>query len=417
MTRYAIYYAPRTNSPWWRAGCNWLGRDPERGITCTSNDSIGAPTPWHQLTQEARRYGFHATLKAPFELACGFEETHLLTMARSFALHQRPLAVIGPTVRPLGHFLALQPAKAQADIAALAMRCVSYFDLLRAPLTPAELTRRRRAGLSLRQEALLQRWGYPYTEEEFRFHLTLSDRLDGADAQTVHGLRKAAESCFANAIECALVIDGIAVFREAEPGADFTLLARLPFSDALEAQFPRPGRLYYLVGPSGSGKDTLLRWVQQHLPQHNQIVFARRCITRMQTGDELHEPLSTEAFWQASAKGAFAIQWQANGSCYGVRRSIEAELCAGRDVIVNGSRAYVPRLRQSYPEARVIWVETEIHQIQRRIEQRRREGGAALLHRMQRVSQFLPENAGDVIRLDNNGTIETAGAKLMALLS
>lgn len=418
MIRYAIYFAPQRASLWWQQGCRWLGRDPESGV-CTDPPPIAGVTATLQssLTRAARRYGFHATLKAPFHLASGFDETHLLQMAQAFAYCQPVIELRQPEVRMLGAFLALQPAVAQPEINALAMRCVSYFDLLRAPLSPEELARRRHSGLSPRQEALLLRWGYPYTEEAFRFHMTLSDALTDVDVTTTSALLTAAEASFAEAAAAPLMIDGMALFREAAPGHDFELIERIRFSsNVLEPSLPSPGTLFFMVGPSGSGKDTLLRWLAAQLPAASNIVFARRIITRPADDNEASEYLDETTFWQAAAAGEFAMQWQANGLCYAIRRGIDADLQAGRDVIVNGSRQYIAQLRQAYPSAQVIWIEAGIEQIRRRIVDRRRESGPALLRRLERVTQFSVVG-DDVVRIDNNGTIEHAGAQLLAVFS
>lgn len=108
--------------------------------------------------------------------------------------------------------------------------------------------------------------------------------------------------------------------------------------------------------------------------------------------------------------------WQANDLCYGVRRSIEADLKAGRDVIVNGSRAYVAQLQQAYPDAVVIWIEASENLLRERLEARQREEGPALLKRLKRAKEFAPVNNGQLIRLDNSGPLEVAGQKLLAIL-
>ena len=219
--RYAVYFAPASDSPWWQAGCRWLGRDPEQRIS-----GLDATTP---LRESARRYGFHATLKAPFRLADGCDETRLLDCASVFASHQTALVVPLPAVRLLGNFLALQADGPVPQISALAQDCVRHFEALRAATTTAELARRGRAPLTARQQMLLQRWGYPYTEEEFRFHMTLSDNLTNVEPAVVQAMTEDARAAFAQAMAVSLVIDGIAIFREEASGAPLELVARFGF--------------------------------------------------------------------------------------------------------------------------------------------------------------------------------------------
>ena len=422
--RYGLYFAPEPGSPWAEAGNCWIGRDAERGMAVGQETVPGIPPVLlSQLTSGARRYGFHATLKAPFHLAQGFSEANLEAMAAAFCQAQRRIVVPAPGIRPLDHFLALRPGGAEDEIGALAMRCVSFFDLLRAAPAENELATRRRRSLSPRQEALLQRWGYPYTEEEYRFHLTLSDDLREIDEDAAYALRRAAEEHFAPvAAQAPFVVDRLCIFRETGPGAPFAVWRSFPFGDRLpQASLPAPGRLFFFVGPSGAGKDSLLRWVQQRLP-HGGMVFARRTVTKPvaagqgSDGGSAHESVDAAAFWNLAASGQFAMQWQVDGVCYGVRRGIEADLRAGFDVVVNGSREYVPQLEQLYPQAQVVWIEAEAHLLEERLTARGRESGAALLRRISRATQFSPPESKRVIRIDNSGELETAGQRVLELL-
>lgn len=420
MTRYALYFSPSPESPLGRAGCRWLGRDPFSETNQIPPSIAGVPpSTFDKLVAQARRYGFHATLKAPFRLMDGFSESNLLTMARAFAAVQRPIVLQDLQVRQIADFLALRPAGSHPEIGALAMRCVSYFDNLRAAPTVAELAKRRCAGLDRRQKSLLQRWGYPYTEEEFRFHMTLTDSLGDVDEDTAYALRKAAEDGFAEALQAgAAVIDALTIFREEEPGAPFSAWQRFPFGACgQEAALPAPGRMFFLVGSSGAGKDSLIQWVERYAPPDAGIVFARRTITRAAHASEPHEPVDADGFWQLAAAGHFSMLWQANDLCYGIRRGIEAELKAGHDVVVNGSREYLPQLRRLFPDAQVIWIEADIAQIRQRIKERQRESEAALLRRLDRVTQFCPPDDQEVLRLDNTGPIDVAGQRLLEILT
>lgn len=454
--RYGLYFTPSAESLWWQAGCAWLGRnsDADTDSEADANPAVpaqpimtssmpGAVLPQlSTLLASPRRYGFHATLKAPFRLAQGFTQAQLLSMVAAFVRTEHAIALPGLQVRLLDRYLALCLPGPTTEVDALAMRCVAHFDALRAAPEPAELVRRRQVRLSARQELLLARWGYPFTEELYRFHLTLADNLDQADAATCAALSDAATAHFMPAVNAeVLMLDALTVCIEPAPGAPFFILQRFPFANAgtnvprsslsgptsrsapkpasaslLASATPQAGRLFYIVGPSGVGKDTLLEWLQQHLGDNTRTVFARRAITRAPHPSEVHEPIDTETFWEQVCHGEFSMFWRANGACYGVRREIEADMRAGRDVIVNGSRAYAPCVRQAFPGAHIVWITADPQTISQRLVARRRETGAALRERVIRATQYVPPLDEKVIAIDNSGALEVAGAQLLGLL-
>ncbi len=227
MTRYALYFAPGSESPWWQAGCEWLGRDPETAevLAQTTIDGMAVDVQ-QQLTRDARRYGFHATLKAPFRLQDGKTLAELKQQLAEFSEQQSSFYLPPLSVQWIGNFLALQPTGDSSALNELAFNCVKYFDHFRAPMTQAELARRQQHGLNERQLELLQRWGYPYTAGEFRFHMTLTDRLEADDHASL--LQAAAMRHFQ--LECELHVDGIALFAESQSGADFQLIERFSFT-------------------------------------------------------------------------------------------------------------------------------------------------------------------------------------------
>jgi putative phosphonate metabolism protein len=234
--RYGIYFAPSPDSPWWKAGCAWLGRDANTGDACAQPAIEGLPPEsLASLTAAPRRYGLHATLKAPFHLAAGYGEDDLRVLAHRVAAAERPLTLAGMAVQRLRGFLALRlpdtAVAASAAVSALASRCVVAFDPLRAPPGAQEMARRRRMQLSQRQEALLQRWGYPYTEEEFCLHMTLTDRLDALPPAQAASIVDAAERAFADAArEAVMRIDALTIFRQPDVDAPFAVWQRFPFS-------------------------------------------------------------------------------------------------------------------------------------------------------------------------------------------
>lgn len=228
--RYAIFFAPDAGSAFWRFGASWLGRDVETGQTLDRpalNDAWSA-LELDALTASPRLYGFHGTLKPPFRLAPDCSIDALLDAVEAFAHTQAPFACPDIEVAALGHFIAFRPRTPFPALNALAAECVRTFDPFRAALNPSELAKRRKAGLTDRQEQRLQRWGYPYVFDEFRFHMTLTGAIEDAAMRNrlTAQLRAAAEAAGATG---AMQVNEIAVYEQPEAGAPFRLLRRVPF--------------------------------------------------------------------------------------------------------------------------------------------------------------------------------------------
>ena len=220
MKRYAVYHTPRTG-PLADAAAQWLGRDAASGA---AHDQPHPVLP--ALTTSPRRYGFHATLKAPFRLAKGETEDGLLHALHDLAAGLRPVSLDGLEVVSFGGFLALLPRGDPRALNTLAAKVVTGLDRFRAPLTEAERARRNPDALGHHQRALLDRWGYPYVLDAFRFHMTLSDRLTDAQAQVLLPLARAH---FAGVLPQPYRLDTLAIFGEEEGGV-FHLLHRVSLS-------------------------------------------------------------------------------------------------------------------------------------------------------------------------------------------
>lgn len=226
--RFALYFAPEADSDLHRFGSRWLGRDAITGEALAQPAVPGiAPDRLAELTADARRYGFHGTLKAPFELADGVDPDQLLAEARVFAAKQRhfPLRL---SLQSLGGFFALMPAEPTPAIADLAEAAVTELDNLRAPLSAGDLARRRKAGLTAHQEDLLEAWGYPYVMDQFHFHMTLSARL--AEGPERDALYAALAPLAAATTEHPVEIASVCLFRQAGRDAPFLLVERLAFA-------------------------------------------------------------------------------------------------------------------------------------------------------------------------------------------
>ncbi len=227
--RYAVYFAPNPGTLAWLAGSHWLGRCAALLQPMQPLDIHGvAREELERLTAAPRRYGWHATLKAPFALAPGVDWLTLHHAVQTLASSLQPFGMPPMHVERIDNFLALVPMAlhpANAQIQAAAAACVTHLQPLAAPLTQADLARRRVAGLTPRQDALLQQWGYPFVMEEFRFHMSLTGSLAGADDETVELVQDAADQFFADLPP--LRFNSLALFAEPAPGADFVLLDHL----------------------------------------------------------------------------------------------------------------------------------------------------------------------------------------------
>lgn len=214
--RYAIYYTSEPDSALTEFGASLLGYDAHTGEDLRFPD--GVPPDWAELTQDPRRYGFHATLKAPFSLASGCMEAELLAACAKFSAKPRLLPVIQPVVGSIGGFIAVIPTWTSVELIQFAAECVREFDSFRAPLTEADRARRNPARLTPAQEDNLDRWGYPYVMEEFRFHMTLTARID---VERREALLKSLGDRFSSLGLATLAIDQLAIFRQESPASRF----------------------------------------------------------------------------------------------------------------------------------------------------------------------------------------------------
>jgi putative phosphonate metabolism protein len=220
--RYAIYYVSTPGSDLDRFGAQLLGYDAVSGKDVPFPDGITQSVPdWRDLTRDPRKYGFHATLKAPLSLAPGRTESDLVAACKSFAATPRPIPVISPVVHAISGFIAVVPAQPSAELQRLAADCVSDFDSFRAPLTAEDRARRNPAALTPSQCDHLDRWGYPYVMEDFRFHMTLTGRLDAARRDPVLSMLRDRFSKISLEV---LAIDRIALFRQDDANSRFRIL-------------------------------------------------------------------------------------------------------------------------------------------------------------------------------------------------
>ncbi|WP_261385884.1 DUF1045 domain-containing protein [Tateyamaria omphalii] len=211
--RYAVYYTPEAGTPLATFGAAWLGWDSATGRAMSHPDVTDLDISG--ITDTPRKYGFHGTIKPPFRLAQGQSAQTLQDALAALCANAAPVTLDGLDLARLGRFLALVPQGDARALADLAAHTVQELDRFRAPLTEAELNKRRAARLTPAQDAHLVRWGYPYVLDQFRFHLTLSGKLD---KQTLERAEKALAPLLSQLDLAPYPITGLTLLGEDEAG-------------------------------------------------------------------------------------------------------------------------------------------------------------------------------------------------------
>jgi hypothetical protein len=212
--RYAVYFCPAAGSALDAFGREWLATTDIPGIE---------PARVHALLADVRRYGWHATLSAPFALADGKHYADLRREVAAIAAQLAPFEL--PLVLDhLAGFLALRPSGDAAAIHALAERCVHDLHALRAPLSEVE-RQRRAAALDDVELVLLHQFGYPYVLERYRFHVTLTARTTPEEEQVLYAWLSPKLATLTPA-----QVDALTICCESEPGKDFEQLERIALS-------------------------------------------------------------------------------------------------------------------------------------------------------------------------------------------
>ena len=228
--RYALYFTPPKGDPLTDLAGRWLGRSAysteEYARTLAGDISVEEQ---RLLTADPRRYGFHATLKAPFELAASVTEQDLMAVVEDFAAANAAFTLPELVLGQLGRFFALVPGGAYPPLQDFAAKVVRSFEPFRAPLSEADIARRKPENLDDAHRANLMRWGYPYVMDQFRFHMTLTGQVP-EDRRVV--VRDLLQTTFAAHTGRPIAISGIAVFVEEARGAPFTVHSWLPLAGA-----------------------------------------------------------------------------------------------------------------------------------------------------------------------------------------
>lgn len=228
--RYAIYFTPATDTGLWHFGSSALGYD----AAACERVAFPAHSLWNETwftraLEDPARYGFHATLKAPFSLTPGATEDELLERAAAFAGQEAPVLLPALRVTPLEGFVALRPLVEDPELDRLAASCVRSFDELRAPLSDVDRERRLSQELTQRQRAHLERWGYPYVLGDFRFHMTLTGAMPKSlVSSTVETL-----TALYHRVNAPVSVDAISVLSQPTRESRFSVIARFRLRGAI----------------------------------------------------------------------------------------------------------------------------------------------------------------------------------------
>ena len=175
-----------------------------------------------------------------------------------------------------------------------------------------------------------------------------------------------------------------------------------------------PGRLVLVVGPSGAGKDTLLRLAQAACVDDHNVVFPRRVVTRASSADEDNIGVNPDEFARARDHGEFAVHWDAHGHSYALPVEINDDIRAGRTVVANVSRTVISALRQAYVNVAVVAITAPPDVLAQRLAARARHSDGDLAERLTRSIDDASANA-DVTIL-NAGSADYHGRQLVRVI-
>ncbi|MFA6972062.1 MAG: phosphonate metabolism protein/1,5-bisphosphokinase (PRPP-forming) PhnN [Gallionella sp.] len=177
------------------------------------------------------------------------------------------------------------------------------------------------------------------------------------------------------------------------------------------------GVLLYVIGPSGSGKDSLMHHARQSLEQDSSVVFAHRYITRPHdAGGENHVALSGAEFESRMARNLFPMHWRSHGMCYGIGCEINQWLAKGLIVIVNGSRAYLSQASKNYPELVPLLIDVSTEILRSRLQSRGRETPNEIEARLMRAEEFRTLQHPSLLHFSNDAPLDQTGPAFVELI-
>ena len=231
--RYSIYFTPADDSALARFGNAILGRDASsyknRKLSDTSDIAPFADAAlWETYTEKPAHYGFHATIKAPFELAPDCTAAELLDDLAAYCKHRQPITLQSLQPARLQAFTALAMQQQPEALVELAADVVRHFEPYRQELSAADIQRRQIDTLSPSQIDNLTNYGYPYIFSDFQFHMTLSGAISDDEDRFLPWVKSIYQQLVANSPD----LDRLCVFRQVDRQTPFVRIAEFRLGDA-----------------------------------------------------------------------------------------------------------------------------------------------------------------------------------------
>ena len=178
-------------------------------------------------------------------------------------------------------------------------------------------------------------------------------------------------------------------------------------------------KLFYIIGGSGAGKDSLIDYIRQHVPENAPVEFIRRYITRPENaGGENHVELTEEDFLNYKDNNHFAMDWFSHNTYYGIGTEINDWLSKNISVVMNGSREYLNEATNKYPDIIPVLISVEPLVLSERLFARGRESYEEVQKRIAHAIKL--ENSvqhPNLKVIDNNCSINNAGEQLLAIIT
>jgi ribose 1,5-bisphosphokinase len=174
-----------------------------------------------------------------------------------------------------------------------------------------------------------------------------------------------------------------------------------------------PGRLLFIVGASGAGKDSLINTAVAHALLQDKLLLAPRVVTRSNQQSGSDQALTEQEYLKQRNAGIYLFSWQAHGYYYGIENDILLQLKEGNNILVNGSRAYIDSARENHPDVIIVGVEAKQQHLQKRLQKRGRESTENINERLARNSEYQSALQQADFVINNQQPVEQAAMDLL----